>query len=193
MSSSETGSKRPRRRLIPAVLVGAALVLSACTVQPVYAPTPAGSAMSSVLSSISVDPVESRIGQQVRNALIFHFTGGAGGSTPVYGLRLSTSGSNTELGITRTGAAPVYSMTVAVTYELYRIETGEIIQRATARGTASYDRNSQAFSNIRARIDAEDRAAAVVADDIGIRIAALAAKGGLDAPPVAAPAPAPKS
>jgi LPS-assembly lipoprotein len=160
-------------------MVAAALVLSACTVQPLYGPTPAGGTVSTALSQVSIDQVSDRVSQQVRNKLIFDLTGGAGAGEPVYRMALTVTSSEAELGITREESAPVYSVTVAATYELSRIATGEIVQRATSRGTASYDRNNQVFSNVRAKIDAEDRAAAIVADDIRIRLAALAAKGGL--------------
>ena len=49
--------------------------------------------------------------------------------------------------------------------------------RATSRGTASYDRVNQIFANVRARVNAEDEAAGVGADDIRLRIAAATARG----------------
>jgi LPS-assembly lipoprotein len=64
---------------------------------------------------------------------------------------------------------------VTVTYELKEIATGQVILRSLNRGVASYDRSNQAFANQRARIDAEDRAAQQVADDIQLRLAAALA------------------
>ena len=49
--------------------------------------------------------------------------------------------------------------------------------RSTSRQSASYDTENQLYANERAVLDAENRAAALVANDIRIRLAAAAAKG----------------
>jgi LPS-assembly lipoprotein len=58
-----------------------------------------------------------------------------------------------------------------------RIGSEDIVIRETARGTASYDRSNQNFANIRAKLDAENRAAAQAADEVRIRVAAATAVG----------------
>ena len=57
-----------------------------------------------------------------------------------------------------------------------KIGSNQILVRNTSRGTASYDRVNQDFANVRARIDAENRAAAVAADDIRLHLAAAVAR-----------------
>jgi len=52
-----------------------------------------------------------------------------------------------------------------------------VIATGTARGSASYDRMNQVFANVRARIDAENRAAVAAADNIRLRVAAAVARG----------------
>jgi LPS-assembly lipoprotein len=176
MSSRDGAARFLRRTTAPAV-AGALMVLSACTVQPVYGPTPSGAAVPSVLSSIAVDPVDRRTAQIVRNEMLFDLGGGAQPANPVYRVKLVTTTNETALGITREQSAPVYSLTVAATYEVTKVSDGDIVLRATSRGTASYTRVNQIFANVRARRDAEETAARAAADDIRIRLAAAAARG----------------
>jgi LPS-assembly lipoprotein len=159
------------------VAIAGAVILAACTVQPLYGPSPAGSAVSTALARIVIDPVDNRVGQELRNKLIFDL----GGSTtaPVYRMKLVVSSAESALGVTPVEAAPAYSLTVSATYEVTNIGTGDIVLRGTSRGTASFDRVSQIYANTRARLDAEDRAAGLAADDIRVRLAGAASKGTL--------------
>jgi LPS-assembly lipoprotein len=169
---------RPNR-LRAALFAVAAAALAACTVQPVYAPQYAlgTTGKSASLTKVAIDPVYDRVAQVVRNKLMFGLNGGPTVSDPVYRLRLVTSETEVPLGVSNIEAAPSYSITVAVTYELSKVGSSQILLRSTSRGSASYDRVNSAFANTRAKIDAENRAADVVADDIRLRIAAAAAKG----------------
>jgi LPS-assembly lipoprotein len=179
MSSFERGNRgRGRQSGAAAIMAFAAvLFLSACTVQPVYGPAPGGAAVSQTLRSIAIEPVDTRVGQVVRNRLLFFFTGGDAPVDPQYHMTLRVTSTETALGITREGTAPVYSVTVTASYTLYKIGSDEIVLRETARGTASYDRYSQNFANIRALRDAENRAAEVAASEIRLRVATATAVG----------------
>lgn len=179
MLSSDRGRQGLGRQLGPAAILAVftAIWLSACTVQPVYGPGPGGTPVASTLRSIVIEPVDTRVAQEVRNKLIFYLTGGGEVADPEYRMRLRVTSSETALGITREGSAPVYSVTVSVSYTIYRYGSEDIVVRETARGTASYDRSNQNFANIRAKRDAENRAAAQVADKVRIRIAAATATG----------------
>lgn len=179
MSSFDRGNRGLGRQSGTAAImaVAAALFLSACTVQPVYAPTAGSASVTQTLRAIAIDPVDSRVGQVVRNQLLFDFTGGGEPADPQYQMTLRVTSSATALGINRVGSAPVYSVTVAVSYTLRKIGSDEIILRESENGTASYDRYSQNFANIRAQRDAENRAAEVAARKIRLRIAAFTAAG----------------
>ncbi len=177
-SGARPRANRCSRAILLALLPVAAL--AACTVQPLYAPTSSATAgaVGLTLTNIVVDPVDTRVAQQVRNRLIFVLYGGSGQPTsPVYRMRLTVTTSENALGVTPVESSPAYSVTVATTYEVTEIATGEIVLRATVRGGATYDRVNQVFANTRARLDAENRAAVVVADDIHIRLATAAARG----------------
>ena len=171
----------PRRRVGRAMMFAfaAAATLSACTMQPLYGPAPTGQSVTAALDRIVIDPVDNRVAQEVRNKLIFDLSGGAQSSAPVYRMKLSVGSAESALGVTPVESAPAYSITVSATYEVTSLSTGDIVLRGTSRGIASFDRVSQIYANTRARLDAENRAAALAADDIRIRLAAAAAKGTL--------------
>lgn len=166
-------------RLAAALFAVATAALAGCTVQPVYAPQYAlgTTGKSASLTKVAIDPVDDRVAQVVRNKLMFGLNGGPAVANPVYHMRLVTSETEVPLGVSNIEAAPTYSITVAVTYELTKLGSDRILLRSTSRGSASYDRVNSAFANTRAKIDAENRAAEVVADDIRLRVAAAAAKG----------------
>lgn len=169
---------RPGWRAVRAFLIalGTAVALAACTAQPLYGPTPTGEAVTTALDRIAIDPVDTRVAQEVRNQLIF-VLGGGRESAPTYRMKLTVTAAESPLGVTPVESAPTYSITVTATYEIRSLASGDIVLRGSARGIASFDRINQVYANTRARIDAENRAAALAATDIRIRLAAAAAKG----------------
>ncbi len=180
MSSYDRTRSGGGRKAGHVILVAAiaATALAACTVQPLYAPTAGTTSVVSSLGDITVDPVSGRLGQELRNQLIFQLNGGKGQPDNArYHMGLSATSSSQALGVSPTAAAPAYSITVTATYELRSIAGNKIILRSTSSKSASYDRVNQLYSNERALRDAENRAAALVAEDIRIRLAVAAAKG----------------
>ena len=177
MLSSDHGRLKPRRAPGLAVLVAVTLGLGACTVQPVYSPAPAGGTVKTTLARVAVEPVNDRVGQVVRNRLLFQMTGGGDAGDPLYRMHLSVSSYEQGLGITSIESSPVYSVTVTATYELKRADTGDSVLKNTSRASASYNSVNQVFANTRAKLDAENRAATEVANDIAMRVAAAVAKG----------------
>lgn len=165
-------------RQLTALAMVALVALAGCTVQPLYAPTAAGTSPVAALGNISIDPVGDRVSQEVRNRLIFALNGGKGqpASAP-YHMRLVVTSSESALGVTPIATAPAYSVTVAATYEVRSVAGDKILLRDTVRQSASYDRVNQAYANERALLDAQNRAAGLVADVIRLNLAAAAAKG----------------
>jgi LPS-assembly lipoprotein len=179
MSSFDYGSPTRRRLGVRAFLfVLAAVALGACTVQPLYGPTGGGgSAVQANLTRISVDQVNDRVAQQVRNRAIFQMTGGKAISDPLYNMKLNVTSREIGLGITAIEASPVYSVNVQATFTVTRIGTSEVLLTGTSRASASYNRVNQIFANTRAKIDAENRAAEQVGNEIAVRVAAALAAG----------------
>ncbi|WP_421725635.1 LPS assembly lipoprotein LptE [Bauldia sp.] len=178
MSSSDRGYRISRRagiRGLAAALVAG--MLGACTVQPLYGPAAGGGTVQSTLTRIAIAPVKDRVSQQVRNNVLFQLTGGKTVGDPLYRMKLTVTSREVGLGITNIDSSPVFSVRLAATYEVTNIASGEQLVRGTARTSASYNRSNQAFANTRAKIDAENRAAAEAAREISTRVAAAVAAG----------------
>jgi len=160
--------------LLPVAFFGA-LFLAACTVQPLNTPDSAFAGGGSVLSSVSVEPVDTRVAQQVRNRLIFLIGGGGSGQPPAYSTALNVN-SNAR-GLLRVDAPQgdvnitAQRVTVTGSLTLTRIADGAVIAEETRSATASFDNTRQEFANIRALRDAEDRAARALAEQLRIVIA----------------------
>ena len=159
--------------------LAAVVLLSGCTVQPLYnAPVntsavrsaeqmdkSAASSMSmqSTLSTIAIKPVETRSAQIVRNKMIFLFGQGKGEpKAPAYNLALTVSqvidGVAAVQGIGLDANQPTAgALTMTGSYVLTDA-TGAVIARGTRVATASYDVPSQGFASRAAVLDAEERA-----------------------------------
>ncbi len=176
MSSSDRLSPPSPRRFTGAAVVGLAMFAAACTTQPLYGPTAGGGRVPASLSQISIEEVDTRVAQQVRNQLLFDLNSRATVS-PAYYMHLTVSTAESPLGVTPVESAPAYSVTVTTTYTIRAFDSDDVILRETVRATASYDRVNQIYANVRGRRDAENRAAITAANDIRIRLSAAAARG----------------
>ena len=180
MSSFDRGSGANRRFGRGALMAAvAAFTLGACSVQPLYGPSNFvdGSPVQSTLTRISVGEVTDRVGQQVRNRVIFQMAGGKAISDPLYHMTLTVTSHETGLGITAIEASPIYSVAVQATFRVVKAGTDEVLVTGTSRANATYNRVNQIYANTRAKIDAENRAAEQVGNEIAVRVAAAVAAG----------------
>ncbi len=160
-----------------ATLIGVAMfVLSSCTVQPLNATKPGAALTPSRLSGVEVFEVSNRVGQQVRNNLIFSLNGGGSPSGATHSLSLAVTANKAAISVqTSTRAPTAAQITVSANYTLRDKATGDIIASGQRHAIASYDRTNQSFANQRAERDAEDRAANEVAEQLRLVIAATLA------------------
>lgn len=182
MSLPETGkiAGPVARRAALFGLVAAVALLSACTARPLYssAPLSAGSTVGATaeLASIAIKPVDTRYAQQVRNNLIFAFTGGGNQTaTPVYSLNLGVTERIQSAALiqvsTNEDTPSAGTVTLTSAYTLTDAKTGEKVASGTRSISASYDRPLQEFAAHRAQRDAEDRAARELAELLHLAIA----------------------
>lgn len=166
-----------------------------CTVKPLHSDGPgitigggAGAGaqagtMAQELSSIAVEEPATRVGQEVRNHLIFAFGRGQGEpANPRYSLALTVIPMErgiliappplTEVdGRTVSEDRPSASqLTLKGIYTLTEIATGKVVASGTREVIASFDRADQHFAIERARLDAEDRAARELAEFIRLAL-----------------------
>lgn len=168
----------PRNAALALGLLAATLV-GGCQVQPLYGPAAVGTGgmTSTALADVDVAPVEGRVGQQVRNDLLFYMNGGAesGGS---YIVDLNVQARYTNV-LTRSisGLPGGRNLRLQVRYTLKKVGEEGTLTTGTVTRIASLDYFNQRFANDRAMIDAENRAAKEAAADIHLRLASFFATG----------------
>jgi len=172
--SSDSGITR---RIGLAALGGLALLaLTGCGFQPLYAERPSGQGVADQLASVDIEPINTRVGQELRNKLMFGLAGGKSAPS-VYRLTIALTTTASKLAVAETSGRGEASFVQArATYVLKRIDTGEVVLQATQNANASYDQTEQRFANYRAEIDAENRAVGVLADLMRTRISAALAR-----------------
>jgi LPS-assembly lipoprotein len=151
-----------------------ALVLGGCF-QPMYGDAPifGRTSLRDALRDVEIAAVEGRVGQEIRNDIIFELTGGDGNPAGApYRLNLTVSTGNLNPIIDpATGIPLVDFITLNVTYKLLDVAANKTVLSDTALARVSVDRSMQRFAQVRAVRDAENRAAKVVAQQIRSRLA----------------------
>lgn len=175
MSSSRRSAPALTRRALLAGVGAAAILpwLAACGFRPLYGTTASGERMADVLASIEIPPVPGRVGQKLRNELIFGTTGGGHARDAKYRLDLAIRETLSDQLVETSGEARGQVFQLDVSFKLVRLADNQVALRGTASARAAFDRFDPAFANIRARYDAENRAATTVADNIRVRLAAF--------------------
>src|SRR5262245_1651587 len=94
--------------LIASLLAGlSALALVGCGFQPLYGGTTArGARLAEVMKGVDITPIPGRVGQKLRNELIFASTGGGVGGPTRYRLNITIKESVTDQMVQITGDAP---------------------------------------------------------------------------------------
>lgn len=158
--------------------IGLAVMLAAvggCQVKPLYGEVglAADEGVQARLASISVIGGGSRQLQQFVRELEFRLRGGAAPGTTRYTLRYITNDRSAALAVPVTLDEPTaISVTMGVDFALLDSETNLTLLTGSSFATASYDYSSQRFANTRAAIDAQNRVARSVAQDVANRLAA---------------------
>jgi LPS-assembly lipoprotein len=156
--------------LLAALAVTAAISLAGCGIQPLYGTTAGGSRLAAAMAGVDITPIPGRVGQRVRNELIFENTGGSGQTGTTYKLDIVIKESLTNELVKISGDAKSQVYELDATFKLISND-GRVVLEGKATSRAPYERFETIFSNVRARYDAENRAARTVAESIKVRIA----------------------
>jgi LPS-assembly lipoprotein len=178
-------SARIAGRLLAITLLGA---LTAGCFQPMYAERTATGepALREKLSAVDVSDIatsqaaDARLGVELRNGLLFSFTGGSSGAPPTHKLVVRMSTTRTSAIVDLTTARPdIENYGIDVSYELREIATNKSVLRATTFARVSYDipGQEQRFARIRGLRDAESRATKQIAENISQRISSFFVAG----------------
>ena len=145
-----------------------------CGFHPLYATSPllGGSETAAKLASLDIAPIPGRVGQRMRNEMIFQATGGgAEALNPAYRLEIAVTEliSATLVQTDGDSSGSVYNLNAK--FKLIRIADKTVVLQGASNGRAMFERFESIYSNVRAREDAENRAARTIADDLKSRLA----------------------
>ena len=176
-----------RNLRIAAVLALAGL--NAACFQPLYATRSVngGVPIGAALSQVQVERIavpngtpESRLALEIENALDFELHGGGGLISPTHKLnvRMVTS-RNSIITDVATGRVEAEITGIDSVFTLVELSSGKTVLngRTFARVSSDYPGQQQRFARARARLEAEDRAAKVIAENIRTRLASFFVAG----------------
>jgi LPS-assembly lipoprotein len=140
--------------------------------RPLYAPSAAGVVASDRLKEVDFAPIPGRVGQRIRNGLIFESTGGGYAAPPQYRFEVVVQENVTSTLVNTKGevAGAVYQ--VQASFRLIDSKAKKVVFQGTSHARAPFERFESIYSNVRAREDAENRAARTISDDLKTRLAA---------------------
>ena len=136
-----------------------------------------GSAVTERLATVDIAPIPGRVGQRIRNELIFQTTGGGSPSKPEFRLDIAIRESVTSMLVAENANAGTQIFGIDASYSLIRLSDKKVVAHGTSYGRASFDRVSSIFANVSARQNAENRAAETVGREIQTRLLAVFSTG----------------
>ena len=152
----------------------AALVLSGCQLEPLYAGG-AGGRVATTLSSVTVTPIQGQVGWLVYNNLKERLATGAS-STARYRLDVELDDDIVGLGIRGDRAVTRERRTLRARYRLTDLNSGLVVLDATAGSDAGIDVVSSEYATVAAEQTAVERLSEVVADQIVSRLGVFASR-----------------
>lgn len=157
----------------------AAVMLAGCGdggFRPLYGSSSIGGAdVATKLAGVDIAPIPGRLGQRLRNELIFNSTGGGAAETPVYRLEVAVKENVISTLVKTDGDALSQIYTADATFNLIRLSDKKVVLKGTSFGRAGFERNPSIFSNVRAQDDAQNRAAHSIGTEMKTRLAAYLA------------------
>ena len=159
------------------VLVFACVSLAGCGFRPLNAAAGIGGADAETkLANVQIAPIPGRLGQRLRNELVFNTTGGAAATTePLYRLEIAVRESTAATLVKTDGDAQSQIYNADATFNLIRLSDKKVVLKGESFGRAGLERNPSIFSNTRAVDDAQNRTARSIATELKTRIAAFLA------------------
>ena len=161
--------------MIRAAALALALLLSGCTLRPLYAGGGDG-AVAQTLRSVDVAPIEGRAGWLVRTALEDRL--GDPESAARYRLQIELDDDITGFGIRADNAVTRERRTLRARYQLVDTSLGTVLLDATAGSDAGIDVVGSEYATVAAEQTALERLSEEIADQIVSRVALYVARTG---------------
>ncbi len=174
---SRLAQTRLTKIAVAAVLAGSAVALSACGsssggFQPLYGPTE-GKTYDQRLATVEIANIPGRVGQRIRNELVFDRSTGNEAISPDRRLDVVITETILTTLVDQTGASGSQIYQLEARYQLIDLKTKKKLFEGRSVGRGSFDRFESIYANIRGRQDAENRVAKSVADEIRTRLLAF--------------------
>ena len=141
--------------------------------RPMYAAQAGGEALSTKMAQVRVTHVPGRVGQRLRNELIFQTTGGGEALEQQYRLDIVLRERLTSQLVNVEGNAESQIYHLDADFQLTDTKRQEVVLKGSSFGRAGFQRFQTIYSNVRAKQDAENRTARTVALDMKGRIEAF--------------------
>ena len=154
-------------------LLGAALALAGCGLQPLYGGGSKGT-VATTLRAVEVAPIDGQVGWLIHNKLMERL--GPGGGPPIYRLEVELDDSITGFGIRGDRAVTRERRTLRARYRLVNLQSGGVVLDATAGSDAGIDVVSSEYATVAAEQSAVERLSEVLADKIVARLGLFAAR-----------------
>jgi LPS-assembly lipoprotein len=162
-------------------ILGLTALLAGCAdgsgFKPLYGTSALGGAgVSEKLAAVDVAPIPGRVGQRLRNEFIYQSTGGGAPLPPEYRLEIAVreSVSSTLVRIDGDARGQIYNLDAS--FKLIRMTDKAVVMEGRSYGRAGFERVNSVFANVRAREDAENRAAKTVGEEMRTRVLAYLAQ-----------------
>ena len=176
-------------RLTRAAMGLAIAALAGGCFQPLYgehSPT-GGPVLREQLSAVDILQIdapkgsdEARLAVDIRDALLFDFTGGSAAAPPTHRLKITIASTRASVIVDINTSRPdIENYGINATYSLTEIATGKVVVTGQTFARVSYDipGQQQRFARQRGLRDAENRAAKVIANNIMSRLASYFVAG----------------
>ncbi len=139
--------------------------------RPMYAPTATGVGAQERLAAVDIAAIPGRVGQRIRNELIFESTGGGTPPPPQFRLEITIKEALNSSLVKNTGEALSQIYNLDASFKLVRLTDRQVVAQGASHARAEFERFQQIYANVRAREDAETRAARQIAEDLKTRLA----------------------
>lgn len=167
------------RKLYRWASIGTIVLTLAGCFQPMYADRSitggSGPNLREAMRDVEVVAVDGRLGQELRNDIIFELTGGGGNpSGAPYKLDMTVSNTSFNAIIDATsGLAQTETVSLDVRYKLKDVANDKVVLTDKAIARVTIDRTAQRYARVRAVRDAENKAAKIVAEQMRARVASF--------------------
>lgn len=172
-------ASRARPGITAIIAICASLpLLTACGgtgFRPLHAANGYGASVSEKMAAVDVAPIPGRVGQQIRNELIYQSTGGGEQARRLYRLEIAIRETVTSTLIQKTGESKSQVYNIDASFKLVSLADKKVVLEGKSYGRAGFERFESIFANVRARRDAEDRAATTVGTELKTRLEAYLA------------------